>query len=334
MDKVLFPQVKKILYATDLSRNSAAYAFGYAVDLAKRYTAKIIIIHVFEPLQAVVRYHSSLEKEREYYHTMTEETRHEIKARVDRFCQNVDAHLGGTCAELISAILIPIGHPVEEILKLADKEACDMIVMGTHGEGFLKGTALGSVAHAVLQKSKIPLIVVPLPAMKESVLRGKTILVVDDELDVREVLKQEILEAVPDCIVNTAGSYEEAAELLISQTCDLAILDIMGVRGFDLLKIAVDRPRPIPVVILTAHMHSPESLKKAIELGARAYLPKGVLGDVVRHLEDIMTYEYGPAWKWLLKKIEGYLHKEWGPYWRQSDETFWKEFDRKIDSEE
>jgi len=106
----------------------------------------------------------------------------------------------------------------------------------------------------------------------------------------------------------------------------------MGVRGFDLLEMAVNRPIPIPVVILTAHMHSPETLKKSIERGARAYLPKIKLGDVVSHLEDVMTYEYGPAWKRLLKKIEGILHEEWGPYWRKPDETFWKTFDKEIQS--
>jgi CheY-like chemotaxis protein len=168
--------------------------------------------------------------------------------------------------------------------------------------------------------------------MQGSALQGKTILIVDDEPDVRAVLKEEILEAVPGCIVNMAGSYEEAIELLASYTYDLAILDLMGVRGFDLLKIAVNRPRPLPVVILTAHMHSPKSLKRSIELGARAYIPKDKLGDVVRHLEDVIKYEYGPAWKRVLKQLEGHLHKGWGPYWRQPDETFWKEFEKKIDS--
>jgi len=168
--------------------------------------------------------------------------------------------------------------------------------------------------------------------MQGSALQGKTILIVDDERDVREVLKEEILEAVPDCIVNTAESYEEAVKLLASYTYDLAILDLMGVRGFDLLKMAVNRPYPLPVVILTAHMHSPESLRRSIELGARAYLPKDVLGDVVRHLEDIMTYEYGPAWKRILKQLEGHFRKGWGAYWRQPDEAFWREFERKLDS--
>jgi nucleotide-binding universal stress UspA family protein len=161
MDTILFPQVKKILYTTDLSRNSA-YAFGYAIDLAKRCGAKIVIIHAFEPLRPVVRYHSSLEDEQDYYATVRDEATQEIKDRVDRFCQKVDAYVGGTCSELISGVLVPIGHPVEEILELADNEDCDLIVLGTHGKGLLKQTFLGSVSKGVIERSRKPVLVVPL----------------------------------------------------------------------------------------------------------------------------------------------------------------------------
>ena len=45
------PQIKKILYATDLSKNSS-YAFLYAIDMAKKHDARIVILHVIEPLPA------------------------------------------------------------------------------------------------------------------------------------------------------------------------------------------------------------------------------------------------------------------------------------------
>ena len=47
----MIPQIKKILYATDLSKNSA-YAFYYAVDMAKKHDAEIVILHTLEPLPA------------------------------------------------------------------------------------------------------------------------------------------------------------------------------------------------------------------------------------------------------------------------------------------
>ena len=46
----MIPQIKKILYATDLSKNSS-YAFLYAIDMAKRHNTSIIILHVVEPIR-------------------------------------------------------------------------------------------------------------------------------------------------------------------------------------------------------------------------------------------------------------------------------------------
>jgi len=166
--------------------------------------------------------------------------------------------------------------------------------------------------------------------MNESVLNGKMILAVDDEPDVLVVLEEEIMEAAPKSRIDKATSYEQAIQLFASWTYDLVILDIMGVRGFDLLKRAVDRPYHFPVVILTSHSLSPESLKQSIELGARAFLPKDILGEIVPHLEAVVKYEYGTAWSRLFKQLEGFFNTRWGPYWQKLDQKFWKEFKEKI----
>jgi CheY-like chemotaxis protein len=166
--------------------------------------------------------------------------------------------------------------------------------------------------------------------MAQSVLDNKRVLAVDDEPDVLEVLKEEITAASPTCLFETATTFEQASELLVSWSYDLVILDIMGVRGFDLLQRATMREYPVPTVMLTAHAFSPESLRKSIELGARAYLPKERLGQIVPFLEDVLNYEYGPVWKRLLRKVEGVFSKEWGPYWRKPDNAFWEEFEKKI----
>jgi DNA-binding response OmpR family regulator len=104
-----------------------------------------------------------------------------------------------------------------------------------------------------------------------SILKGKTILAVDDEPDVLKVLEEEILVSCPNCKLDKATTYETAVKMLESTNYDVVILDIMGVRGFDLLDLAVKRR--IRVAMLTAHALSPEALKKSVELGARAYLP-------------------------------------------------------------
>jgi CheY-like chemotaxis protein len=77
--------------------------------------------------------------------------------------------------------------------------------------------------------------------MKESILSNKRILAVDDEPDVLMVVEEEILDVCPNCQLDKATTFEEAAQLLASWTYDLVILDIMGVRGFELLEDAVTR---------------------------------------------------------------------------------------------
>jgi len=145
-----------------------------------------------------------------------------------------------------------------------------------------------------------------------SILNGKAILAVDDEADVLSTLEEEIVGAAPKCKFEKATTYEEAAQKLETQTYDLVILDIMGVRGFDLLDLAVRKN--LRVAMLTAHALTPEALKRSFEMKARAYLPKEKLGEVVPFLEDVLKYEYLPGWKRLMKKLEKYFQARWGEY--------------------
>jgi len=148
--------------------------------------------------------------------------------------------------------------------------------------------------------------------MAKSTLDGKRVLAVDDEPDVLTILKEEILEAVPTCKFETASTYQEAMDKIESQTYDVVILDIMGVRGFDLLELAVTKN--LRVAMLTAHALTPEALKRSFEMKARAYLPKEKLGEIVPFLEDVLKYEYLPGWKRLMKKLENYFKAKWGEY--------------------
>lgn len=149
--------------------------------------------------------------------------------------------------------------------------------------------------------------------MGDSILNGKKLLIVDDEPDVLAVLEDEIMGACPNCIMDRAGTYESAAALLESGTYDVVILDIMGVRGFDLLEIAVKRG--FRTVMLTAHALSPEALKRSIELKARAYLPKDKLGEIVPFLEDVLHHEFESGWIRLFEKLQqhftGHFQKDW-----------------------
>ncbi len=163
--------------------------------------------------------------------------------------------------------------------------------------------------------------------MDESILNGKHILAVDDEPDVLEVLQEEIRGACLNCTFDKASTFEEASRKLASNTYDLVILDIMGVRGFDLLEQAV--LKKLPVAMLTAHALTPGALRRSFEMGARAYLPKEKLGEIVPLLENVLTYEYLPGWKRHLINEEGFFRARWGADWKKTDEEFWKEFEEK-----
>lgn len=145
----------------------------------------------------------------------------------------------------------------------------------------------------------------------QSPLEAKTVLAVDDEPDVLDTL----VELLEMCQVITKTDYDEAVVYLKHNSPDLAILDIMGVNGFELLKLCV--AKKIDAVMLTAHAFSIESLKKSLELGARAYLPKEKLADVVSFLEDVATMEHKENWQRLFNRLGGFLNASFGANWHK-----------------
>ncbi len=162
--------------------------------------------------------------------------------------------------------------------------------------------------------------------MADSILNEKSILAVDDEPDVLVVLEDEILGAAPKCKFEKATTYEEAVKKLKSQTYDVVILDIMGVRGFDLLDLAVSKD--FRVVMLTAHALTADALKRSFEKKARAYLPKEKLGEVVPFLEVVLKYEYLHGWKWLLEKLKGFFDSKFESDWEEKTGLQWQEWHR------
>ena len=160
----MIPKIKKILYATDLSKNSA-YAFYYAVDMAKKHDAEIIILHTIEPLPASAFGTSTGKAE----HSQQEVSMEVIRNRIRKFCEKVEEKNSLACVTLVTKILVQVGYPPEEILKAADEEGCDLIVLGSHGKGFLRQTFLGSVSGSVLARTRKPVFIVPLTSEKISI---------------------------------------------------------------------------------------------------------------------------------------------------------------------
>ena len=158
------PDIKKILYATDLSQNSA-HAFRYAIYFSKKFDAEVIILHVIgeisDDARIVLEAYIDKERRKEFAAKREAQAIDRINKRLKIFCDKelVD---DPKCAKKIASIEVCKGYPEEEILKKADKFNCDAIIMGTHQKG-ITHTFLGSVAKRVLRRSRIPVFIIPLP---------------------------------------------------------------------------------------------------------------------------------------------------------------------------
>jgi len=156
-------------------------------------------------------------------------------------------------------------------------------------------------------------------------LNNKKILIVDDEIDILESL-EDLLDDM--FMVDPASSFEEAVACLKDNTYDVAILDIMGVRGYDLLEAT--HALGIPTLMLTAHALSPDNLKKSIERGADAYIPKDKMVDISMYVEDVLMSRQNKKknFKWYAGMMP-LFDKFFGEGWRDPEKEFWDEFDKK-----
>ena len=166
-------QIKKILYATDLSE-TAVHAFSYAVSLANMYGAGITILHVLAefPGEQFILNMITTDTWEEIKNRHYSEARDEligkrrdniaIKEVLQAFSEEASAN-GEDQAFVTDEILIKPGAPAETIVQTAKDQNCDLIVMGTHGHGAIADVLIGSTARWVVKHSPIPALVIRLP---------------------------------------------------------------------------------------------------------------------------------------------------------------------------
>ena len=155
----------------------------------------------------------------------------------------------------------------------------------------------------------------------DKAIKGKRVLIVDDEEDVLETLV-DLLEV---CKIDTAASFEEAKTLLEQNDYDVAVLDIMGVKGYELLKIT--RDLKIPSIMLTANALTKEDLKKSAEEGAVYYTPKerideipAIIAEVFEALESKKS-----TWQKMFDRLGSFYDQEFGGTdWREKEKEFWE----------
>jgi DNA-binding NtrC family response regulator len=157
---------------------------------------------------------------------------------------------------------------------------------------------------------------------KQDLLKGKRILIVDDESDVLDALA----DLLDMCDLSRASTFEEARQKLLAGPFDMAILDIMGVDGYKLLELATQRK--ITAVMLTAHALSPEDTLKSHKKGAAYYLPKEEMSDIERHLIDVLEVQAQGKNTWVrwFDRFASFYERKFGPDWQEPDRQYWDKF--------
>ena len=138
--------------------------------------------------------------------------------------------------------------------------------------------------------------------MKDSIMKNKSVLAVDSQMDLLQTLEEEILSACPECRLDMATTFEDGRQLMLLLTYDLVISDIMNAPGCDLIDLAASRN--FPVLVLSDNGSSDEALNQSNGMKIRAVLPKENLNEIVPTVEEVLKYECMPGWKRALEKLD------------------------------
>ena len=160
------PEIKRILYATDLSENSSA-ALSWALTLANKFCAKVVLFHTNEKISQMTDIGITSQLGDKQWQVLKEKIKRDaieiMKKRAEHVC-NKDLSEITSCPFLVEEIIVKRGYPVDKILCEAEDRNCDIVVMGTHQGGKLYNALMGSTARRILRRSKKPVFVIPLPA--------------------------------------------------------------------------------------------------------------------------------------------------------------------------
>jgi nucleotide-binding universal stress UspA family protein len=139
--------LKKILVPTDFSE-SANHALVYGTSFAREYKAELVLLHVVETLS--VGYASDL-----FPVPMAE-----VFQEIAGYARSELAKLSATARERGVAVreVVTQGKAAAEIIRIAREESIDMIVLGTHGRGFIDHALFGSTTERVVRRAPCPVL--------------------------------------------------------------------------------------------------------------------------------------------------------------------------------
>ncbi|HET7148765.1 MAG TPA: universal stress protein [Candidatus Nitrosopolaris sp.] len=163
MSEVKEPKLSKILVAIDGSEQSM-HAADYAIDMATKYNAELIAIHVVSAKLLGFEYTPqpmlfNLPATPNTVNNITETSKREAERWLDRIKQQLLEH-GPKKVKLKTEVIIAIKPLIAgEIVDYAQQENVDLIVIGTKGRSGFKRLLLGSVALGVVTYAHCPVMV-------------------------------------------------------------------------------------------------------------------------------------------------------------------------------
>lgn len=156
------PKISTILYATDLGDHTRP-VFRHALSLAKLYDAKIIMLHVVEPMgetaKAVISAYISKEFSEEMLKESMQELLVKMKDRLRRFFEE-ECEEEKVCSN-VKELIVVAGRPSEEIMRVAEEEKADLIVVGKSTNTVRGLKVMGSTSRRVSRIATLPVLVIP-----------------------------------------------------------------------------------------------------------------------------------------------------------------------------
>ena len=145
---------KKILLATDNSEQ-AEKAGEYAISMASLDGADIIVLYVIDA------YYKYALPQKDLREQLDEQLREEGKEAVEKFKSKIEEEqCSGNCKNIKLTTMLKEGKPADVILKTAEEENIDQIVMGKSGKHGIEKFLLGSTAENVIRGAKVPVDVI------------------------------------------------------------------------------------------------------------------------------------------------------------------------------
>lgn len=156
--------LRKILVTTDLSEHSLA-AFEHAFSLGLLYASKVYVLYVVDTAPPLYTLYG-LGEDVQLHAARVEE------ASIKKLDQFIIGHIG---TERKTVPVVRSGTAEHEILRFAEEEGVDLIVMATHGWTGVKHILMGSVAEKVVRRSTVPVLTVKPKPMRNEIVRHEDV---------------------------------------------------------------------------------------------------------------------------------------------------------------